>query len=145
MNEKRKLKRRLALLYIGSFIASIGPLAAFVGTNIERYIGGPRDAVKLSLGGILIVILLLVKVIGKLKMPRGVVGSAVVLVLAFLLEAIAKDIKMLSLMWFIGAFADLCFFDGAKKRTKEDIIICKTADKTAKQVVKAVQNYTGRL
>lgn len=145
MKDKRKLRRRLVFLYIGSFIATVAPLALCVGLNFDKYISGPRDAVKLSLGGIIALIFVIMRVAGKLKMPRGIVTAAIVFGMAFLLESVLRDLKVLSLMWLCGEFADLCLFQYAIRKTKEDILVEKTATATAEQVETVMKKYVGRM
>lgn len=145
MNTKKpNLKLRLVFLYIGSFIVSIAPLVFCFAWNWGDYTKTPGDTVKLSLGGIILFTLVFMKVIGKLKMPRRIVSFGIVFVMAYLLQAVLKDLLLLSGMALLGEFIDYVFFQKAIKRTKENILVGKTADVTTAQVEEVIKKYIGR-
>lgn len=145
MNTKKpNLKLRLVFLYIGSFIVSIAPLVFCFVWNWGDYTKTPGDTVKLSLGGIILFTLVFMKVIGKLKMPRRIVSFGIVFVMAYLLQAVLKDLLLLSGMALLGEFIDYVFFQKAIKRTKENILVGKTADVTTAQVEEVIKKYIGR-
>ena len=145
MNTKKpNLKLRLVFLYIGSFIVSIAPLVFCFAWNWGDYTKTPGDTVKLSLGGLILFTLVFMKVIGKLKMPRRIVSFGIVFVMAYLLQAVLKDLLLLSGMALLGEFIDYVFFQKAIKRTKENILIGKTADVTTAQVEEVIKKYIGR-
>lgn len=142
--KKKNLKARLVFLYIGSFIVSIAPLVFCFAWNWGDYTKTPGDTVKLSLGGIILFTLVFMKVIGKLKMPRRIVSFGIVFVMAYLLQAVLKDLLLLSGMALLGEFIDYVFFQKAIKRTKENILVGKTADVTTAQVEEVIKKYIGR-
>lgn len=145
MNTKKpNLKLRLVFLYIGSFIVSIAPLVFCFAWNWDDYTKTPGDTVKLSLGGIILFTLVFMKVIGKLKMPRRIVSFGIVFVMAYLLQAVLKDLLLLSGMALLGEFIDYVFFQKAIKRAKENILVGKTADVTTAQVEEVIKKYIGR-
>lgn len=145
MNTKKpNLKLRLVFLYIGSFVVSIAPLVFCFAWNWGDYTKTPGDTVKLSLGGIILFTLVFMKVIGKLKMPRRIVSFGIVFVMAYLLQAVLKDLLLLSGMALLGEFIDYVFFQKAIKRTKENILVGKTADVTTAQVEEVIKKYIGR-
>ena len=78
----RRLKWRRFGLVVCSFLASIIPLGLVVWMHRDEYIATVGQAVKLSIGGIIVAILLVLKIIGKLKMPRRVTAFAMIFILS---------------------------------------------------------------
>lgn len=142
MNVK-KMKSRLALLRIGSFIVSIAPLVIVLIINWGKYTKTPGETVKLCIGGIMVAFFIFLKVIGKLKMPRRIVLFGVVFIMAYLLQAIMNDMLLLSGMALLGEFMDMVCFQGFIKKLEENILIGKTANATTDQVEKVIQKYIG--
>ncbi len=145
MKKTPNLKVRLVILYIWSFIASIAPLLVCFIINWNKYTKSPGDTVKLCAGGIILVLFLFLKVVGKIKMPRRIVLFGVVFILVYLLQAILNDLLILSGMALMGEFLDCLLFQRAIKVTKENILVGKTADATATQVEQVIQKYIGRM
>lgn len=143
MSKDQNLKRRLFFLSLGSFAVSIAPLVLCVASNREKYVKTPGDAVSLALGGMITLIFLLLKVLGKLRMPRRIVFYGAVFAMAYLLESLLADLVLLSGMALLGEAADLVFFQRAICAAKENIVIGKTADATATQVEAIVKKYIG--
>jgi len=142
MNVK-KMKSRLILLQIGSFIVSIAPLLIVLIINWGEYTKTPGDTIKLCIGGIMALFFIFLKVIGKLKMPRRIVLFGVVFIMAYLLQAIMDDMILLSGMALLGEFIDLVCFQGFIKKLKENILIGKTANATTDQVEQVIKKYIG--
>ena len=143
--KKASLQLILILLYIGSFLSSVLPLIICVGVNFDKYTKTPGDTVKLCIGGVIALIFLFLKVIGKLKMPRRIILFGLVFIMTYLLQAILNDLILLSGMALIGELLDFIFFQRAIKNTKERIIIGKTADATTHQVEQVLKKYVGRI
>ena len=142
MNVK-KMKSRLILLQIGSFIVSIAPLLIVLIINWGEYTKTPGDTIKLCIGGIMALFFIFLKVIGKLKMPRRIVLFGVVFIMTYLWQAIMDDMILLSGMALLGEFIDLVCFQGFIKKLKENILIGKTANATTDQVEQVIQKYLG--
>jgi hypothetical protein len=142
MNTK-KLKIRLVFLYIGSFIISVAPLLIVMCFKWGDYTKTPTQTVKLCVGGIILLILVFLKVIGKLGVPRRIVSFSVVFILAYLLQAVLNDLMLLSGMALLGEFLDFICFQHAIRVTKENILVSKTANTTTEQVEKVLQKYLG--
>lgn len=138
---KPKYKLRLALLYIGSFIVNILPLCILFALNWDRYVTRPADTVKLCLGGALTAAFILLAVLGKLKLPKKAVTLSILLVMCYLLGSVLPDLMIIIFMALCGELLDLILFRGAIKRTREDILIGRTADATSKQVEDALAKY----
>lgn len=143
--EKKKpnLKVRLVFLYIGSFIISIAPLLAILGIRWNKYTATPADTVKLCAGGVICLVLVFLKVIGKLKIPRRIVLFGIVFVMTYLLQSILNDLLLLSGMALAGELLDFVCFQRAIRITKENILIGKTADATTQKVEEVLKKYVG--
>lgn len=142
--KKPNYKARLLFLYIGSFLASIAPLAVCLVLNWGRYTKTPGDTVKLSCGGIILAILVFLKVVGKLKMPRRIVLFGIAFIMAYLLQAVLEDLILLTGMALLGEFIDYMLFQRAIKITKENMFVGKTAEVTTAQVEEVIKKYIGR-
>lgn len=143
MKKKMSLKVRLVLLQIGSFIVSIAPLIVVLSINWSKYTETPTDTVKLCFGGIVVVVLLFMKVIGKLHMPHRIVFFGILFVMAYLLQMILQDILLLSGMALAGEALDCIFFQRAIRITRENILVNKTADATTEKVEEVIKKYIG--
>lgn len=139
MKKKANLKTRLIFLEIGSFVISVAPLLIFVFANWSNYAKTPSDTIKISVGLVIAIVLFLLKVIGKLKMPKRVVTYAVLCVLCYFLYPLIQDIVWLSGLCLVGEVLDLCIFQKPIKATKEAILVNKTADATTDKVKQEVK------
>ena len=137
------LKLRLVFLYIGSFIVSIAPLLVILIIRWDNYTKTPGDTVKLCVGGVLCLFFVFLKVIGKLQMQRRIVLFGIVFVMAYLLQALMNDLILLSGMALAGEVLDMLFFQYFIKKTKEKILIEKTADATTSKVEEVLKKYVG--
>lgn len=134
-------KSKLCVMYILSFIASIAPMAIYVGVNHGKYIKTAADSVKLSLGFIICAVLVLLKVLGKLKIPSRLTGFGIVFALSYFLDSILNDLIVLSFLAFLGELIDLIIFQSRIKKLKERIQIGKTADATAEKIEEVMKQY----
>lgn len=141
MKTKKKLspKQKLILLKIGSFIISVAPVLIFIVCNWGDYVKTGADLVKLSIGFVIAIILFLLKVIGKLKMPRRVVTYSVICVLCYFLYPLVLDIVYLSALCLLGELLDMCIFHRSIKNLEEAIAIAKNADATTAKVSEEVK------
>lgn len=138
-------KLRLFFLQVGSFIVSIAPLAICLIHNWDRYTGTPDKTVKLCFGGLLAVLFIALKAVGKLKIPSAIVGYGIVFVMSYLLAAILNDLMTLSGAALLGELLVVIFFNKAIKNAKENIIVSKTADATSAQVEEVMKKYMSRV
>lgn len=134
MKKQHNLKVRLIWLEIGSFLVSVAPIIIFVALNWKRYTNTTEETVKLCVGGVLALVFVFLKAIGKLHISRRVVTFSIIFILSYLLQAIVRDIVFLSGLALLGEVADIIFFQRAIKVTKENILIGKTANATTEQV-----------
>lgn len=139
----KQLRRKLFFLQLFSFLVSVLPLAITVGANCDEWFTTPEETVKIAVGAIIAIVFLCVKTVGKLKVPRRIITFGLVLVISYLLESILADLVLLSGMAFIGELFDAVFFQRAIKRTRESIVIEKTADTTSAQIEELFKKYAG--
>lgn len=139
----RRLKWRRFWLVVCSFLASIIPLGLVVWMHRDEYIATVGQAVKLSIGGIIVAILLLLKIIGKLKMPRRVTAFAMIFILSWLLAVVLQDLMLLSGAALFGEVVDEIFFRRSIKRLDERIHMEKSADVTVQKMEQMMQKYVG--
>lgn len=143
MAKKPKLYLRLFLLQLASFVALVAPLAVVLIVNRARYFTETKAAVKLSAAALIAVALLLLAMAGKMKMPRRVVLLALVVVMSWLLEAILKDLFLLSSMVLVGVSLDSFLFEPFINRTKELIALRRGATVSAEATAAAVSELIG--
>lgn len=143
------LKRRLFLLRALSLACCIGPLAVVFLLNFGSYVKTVQDAVKLTAGGVILLVLIVLRVLGKLKMPRRVVVYAVVAALAWLMQPILADLVTLCVVGLAGELIDYIVVQRLIKRSEEALLIDRAADETsarvAAQVEDMMKSYTGRV
>lgn len=115
-------KIKYALLVSLGFLVLVAPMLTVVilkwDVYTEQTYGG---TVKLTAGGILAAIFLFLMVLGKLHMPRGIIIAGVIFALACLLEAVLRDLKLLSGMFLLGETLYYIFFQTVLKRMREQI------------------------
>jgi len=138
-----KPKMKLFLLQFFGFLVSVGPLAIAFFCNWNRYVTTPTQAVKLGVGGGIVVVLILIKVLGKLKISSSVTVVTVVMVLSYLLQALLADLTFLCGMYLVGEVIDKIFFERSAKRLREQIRIESQADATADRVENLFKTYIG--
>lgn len=143
MKTVTKFKIRLVFLYIGSFIATAFPLAVTVFLKRGEYMTTVGETVKLSAGIIIGGIFLLLKVVGKLRMPKRLVLYVIIVLMAYLLAPLLDDLILLGSMAIIGELCDILLFGTAIKKTKEKIVMEENATLTADKVEEVIKKYMG--
>ena len=144
---KRKARRerlRIALLTVGGFLFSVLPLASLLLLRWERYTALPAGGVRLSVGGIFIALLLLLKVMGKLKLPSRLTVMTVALILAYLLEALLCDLTLVLWAALIGEALDTLVFSPLLTRARARLSRLTQADATADALASALNFAQGR-
>lgn len=143
MAKKTRKGCPLFLLYLLSFVSSVLPLALVFGFRFGEYTETVADTVKLSFGGIVLVAFLILKVLGKLKMPRRVVFYAFVFVGAWLFDALLKDLVLLSGAALLGEAADYMILQPVIARRKSAKEREKAASETAEKMEEILDRYIG--
>ena len=142
--KKNPKKTKLVWLTIFSFIATVTPLIITVACNWSHYTKTTLDTVRFSIGGIIVLFILLLKVLGKLKWPeRKVVSYGIWFGLCVLLYSVIQDCILLVGMAWLGEIIDYLFFQHPIKKLREEIQIDKTADATTAKVEEVIKKYLG--
>lgn len=136
-----KLKTKLIFLQIGSFLVSIAPLVVVIALKWNSYTSEPSDTIKLGIGCMIGLVFILLKVVGKLKMPSRIVSFGIVFIMSYLLKAILDDLILLSGMALAGEAFDMIIFQTLIKRIKEKIQIGKQSNATTDQVEELFKKY----
>lgn len=137
------MKKRVLILflYICSFVCSVAPIVVYFAINSEKYIKSYEDTFKLCFGGLICLVLLALKVIGKLKLPSSTVTFGIVFLLAYLLKSITDDLLVFSFLALIGDIADKVFFVIPISKMKKNIENEKLSTLTADKVSEAMERY----
>ena len=132
---------KIPILYLLSLFFSVGPVLIYFFANLDRYVQTAPQGIKVTCGFTLLLIIAFLKVIGKLKIPSRIYVFAIVFLLSYLLKDILKDLIIFSLLALIGEILDsVC--QASIKRAKEDRLIDKTAQKSAKEFKRV---FSGRV
>lgn len=126
---------KIALLHILSVILSICPVLIYFFINLDEYTKTVTETVKLTAGGMVLLVIVILKVLGKLKIPSGIALYGIILVLAYLLDAIIADLMLFAFLALIGeilsTICGLVIKAQAKRLERE-----KTASVTAEEIKK---------
>ena len=134
---------KIALLHILSVILSVCPVLVYFFANIDKYTKTVPETVKLCAGGILFFIIVIFKVLGKLKIPSGIILYGVIFILSYLFDAIIEDLIIFSFLALIGELlSEIC--DAVTKYQKQKLEREKTASMTA-ETVKKIIGASGRV
>ena len=130
-------KFKIPLLYLLSFVLSVLPVLVYFFANADRYFVTVPDRVRLSCGLVCLGVIVFLKVMGKLKMPSRAVLFGLVTVLCYLLERVLNDLIVFSFLALVGEVLDMVC-QAFIKKAKEDRLIEKSAERTAKEVERAL-------
>ena len=114
----KKISKLLSLELLG-FAASVLPLLITVIVRWDRYIKVPAGKFRLTFGLMVVLLFMLLKALGKLKMPRRVFVFAMISGLAWVLQSVLYDLSLLSGMAFIGEMVDMIFFQPQIKKLRD--------------------------
>ena len=95
----------------------------------------------MCLGGIICAAIVLLKALGKLKMPSSTVTLGIMLILSYLLRSITDDLIIFSFIALVSDLGDRLLFGLPIKKLRESILIDKGADATAKRVEEIMERY----
>lgn len=143
MTTKSKLRIKLGIVYLLSIIASVLPLLICLIVNREKFFTTPGDVVKTSIGGMILLVFVFLKTIGKLKMPRRVILFGLVFALSYLLQSLLQDLTLLSGLALIGEGVDYIIFQPILSAMREKNRANRAADVTEERVEKLLQQYIG--
>lgn len=117
------MRIKIFLLYVLSFLCSIGPVSVFFLINWDRYVQTVPEKIKLSCGIVFLLVIVLLKVMGKLRLPSRAALFGIIFVMCYLLEAIINDLLILSFLALVGELLDaICqlFLRRAKKKQNNE-------------------------
>lgn len=137
-----KPRVKLALLCVFSYLVSILPLIVTFMLNFGKYTESVEATVKLTVGGLIVLVLLLARTLGR-ALPNGIGGALTAFLLAFLLEAILADLVLLLGMFLLGECLDIIFLRRKIAALREDILVDKTANATAARVEEVLRRHSG--
>ena len=128
---------KIILLHILSVILSICPVTVFFFINFDSYITTEYEGIKLASGGIILLTIVILKVLGKLKIPSGIALYGIILILSYLLDAIIEDLMLFAFLALIGEIlSTIC--DTVIKSLKKKYEREKTAEITANEIKKVI-------
>ena len=136
-----KKRALIVLLFICSCICSIAPITVYFAVNSEKYIKSPEDTFKLCFGGLICLGIIMLKVIGKLKLPSSTVAFGFLFLLSYLLKSITDDILIFSFLALVGDLADKIFFAIPISRLKKSIEYERSADVTVRKLDEVMERY----
>ena len=143
------LKWRLFLLRALSLALCVGPLATVLVANWDQYVKKPSDAVKLGVGGVVIVILIVLALLRKIGIPGRLVVLGTLTGILWLIQPIIGDLLVIMTATTGCEVVDVLILSRMIKRTEESLRISRAADETsarvAAQVEDMIKNYTGRV
>ena len=136
-----KNKIKLFLVTVGGFLVSVTPLFVSVFINWDRYVQSTAAGWRLGAGGLIVAVLMLLKVMGRFKLPSHVTTVAVLMLLSWLLSPILQDLTRLCAAYLLGEVLELLLFRRAAKRLREQIAAERQADATAGRVEALLKTY----
>lgn len=130
----RRLRFWLFIFKLCSFLVSVVPLGLFFLKNFDRYVQGADDIWKLSAGAVVITVIMLLKVLGKLKIPGRVVTSVLFMGLCWLFASLLEDLLIISTIWCVSEVVDFVIFSPIAKAIARKLNIYETAVATAEAI-----------
>ena len=130
----RRLRFWLFIFKLCSFLVSVVPLGLFFLKNFDRYVQDADDVWKLSAGAVVITVIMLLKVLGKLKIPGRVVTSVLFMGLCWLFASLLEDLLIISTIWCVSEVVDFVIFSPIAKAIARKLNIYETAAATAEAI-----------
>ena len=141
MKRPMNLHVKKALLSIGGFAVSVAPLAVVVGMKWGEYTHTVTRSVSLGIGGVLAIVLSLLKALGKLpEKTKPVVKYGVAFGLVCLLDPLIADLKLLLGAAFMGEAMDFLMFSWQVNRVNMQI----SGQYTAQGMAQVTQQQTAQ-
>ena len=143
LNEISKLRIKLIAYLAVSFLATTLPVTLVLIINWGRYTGyTTAGSLKIGAGAIIGGVFVLLKLIGKLRMPKRIVLFAIVCAMSYLLQPLLSDLLLISAMALVGEFVDYLFLQTAINGLEERIKAEKISDASAAKVENIIKKYT---
>lgn len=140
-----KLRFKLILFQVLNVVMAVLPLIAYFIYNRDVYTETPEQTIKLTFGGIMVIVFITFALLGKLKAMNYISGAFILLLFSWFLEAIIDDLIVISFLMVLGGILSTVLFGIQVKRIKQQILINKTADATSERVEILLDKYVGRV
>jgi hypothetical protein len=137
------MKFKLTLMQISSFITSLAPLGVGIGLNFDDYVKTEASAIGLTVGGVVTAIFVLMATLGKLHTPKRIWVFAFIFAMAWALEPLILNLKMLSFLALAGEGVNLGLWEWQITGLKKQIDRKEQADTTAESMTEAVKAWKG--
>ena len=132
------MKKKLFFLYLGSFLVSVLPLVVFIAVRWNTYVRNvPAGAFRLTVGGVIACAILLLRIMGKLKIPSAFTTSLFLSAFCWAIQPLLNDLAVIFTLWAVGEALDMIFFRTAIRKTRKDKETTDTAQKLAEELKKA--------
>ena len=131
---------KLPILCFLSFASSCLPVLIYFFLNLDKYVKTTPQAVKITFGFVILMVILVIKALGKLKMPGRIVAFSILLDLSYLLESLLNDLVVFLFLALLGEVLDLIFQSFiAREREKRD------NEKLSAQIERSVEKSIQRV
>lgn len=131
------MNKTLLKLYIGSFLVSILPLAILFVVRWGQYVKSvPAGAFRLTLGGIMIAVVLVLKITHHLKIHSLCVFFVACALFCWLMQAVLNDMMVIFICAAVGQAVDEIFFQTAIKKKRQELEMDKEAQMLAERLDK---------
>ncbi len=137
------MKLKKLLWMAGGFGASIAPLIAVLIVRWDDYVKTVPQGIRLGIGGMILLVMLVMKAKGTLKMPSGTTVALAVLVLSFLLDRVLQDLTLLCAAYLSGDVINLLVFKRKIDSIDEGEKTTKQAEANARETKKILEEYIG--
>lgn len=132
------MTKKLLKLYIGSFLASVLPLLLLLIFRLDAYVKSvPAGALRLTIAGVIAVVVLLFKITGHLHIKSHFVWYVGLALFFWLIKSLANDLSLVFICAAIGEGIDEIFFQTAIKKERKQRDMEKQAQIIIDQMGKA--------
>ena len=138
-----KQKFKIIGLYVLSFLCSVLPVTIYFAINHAKYISTVPAKIKLGIGAVVLIVIVALKLAGKLKINSRIIVFGIVFALSYLLDSILNDLIIFSGLALLGEALDM-IVSIFIKREKRKIAVNETAQANADAMEKVITKVSGR-
>lgn len=138
-----KQKFKIIGLYVLSFLCSVLPATIYFAINHAKYISTVPAKIKLGIGAVVLIVIVALKLAGKLKINSRIVVFGIVFALSYLLDSILNDLIIFSGLALLGEALDM-IVGIFIKREKRKLEVNETAQANADAMEKVITKVSGR-
>lgn len=138
-----KQRFKIVTLYILSFLCSVLPVLIYFLINHSKYISTVPDRIRLGVGAVALLVIIALKLAGKLKVNSRIVVFTIVFGFSYLLESILDDLLVFSFLALIGEALDM-IVGIFIKREKRKALLKESAEANAQELEKVITRVSGR-